>query len=149
MRAETLFFLSFREQGTCMKESCVSLILTSRGQKPITEVERSRPFLIGHVNIRKTLTHSSRDIWPNLERDKFSLCSSFDANFSSFSLAESQWQIFIKKLTRWLNDKTIIELGYRKLLQINYFDLLCSPLTNNDILGDRLFKPQPDQQSGS
>ena len=48
-----------------------------------------------------------------------------------------------------LIDKTIIELGYRKLLQINYFDLLCSPLTNNDILGDRLFKPQPDQQSGS
>ena len=35
---------------------------------------------------------------------------------SSFSLAESQWQIFIKKLTQWLNDKTIIELGYRKLL---------------------------------
>ena len=105
----------------------------------ITEVERSRPFLIRHVNIRKTLTHSSRDIWPYLERDKFSFCLSFDANFSSFSLAESQWQIFIKKLTRWLNDKTIIELGYRKLLQINYFD----------ILGGRLFKPQPDKQSGS
>ena len=51
---------------------------------------------------------------------------SFDENFPSFSLAESQWQIFIKQLTRLLNDKTIIGLGYRKILQINYFDLLAT-----------------------
>ena len=39
-------------------------------------------------------------------------------------------KIFLKKQTRWSNDKTIIELRYRKIswfvsvLQINYYDLL-------------------------
>ena len=65
-------------------------------------------------------------------------------------------KIFIKKQTQWSNDKTIIELGYRKILwfvsvsQINYLPqplasannkkiiiiikLLRSPLTNHNIL---------------
>ena len=52
--------------------------------------------------------------------------------------------IFITKQTRWSNDKTIIELGYRKISwfvsvsQINYLPkpnlLICSPQTNHDIL---------------
>ena len=46
--------------------------------------------------------------------------------------------IFIKKTNRLSNDKTIIELGYRKISwfvsvsQINY--LICSQQTNHDIL---------------
>ena len=39
-------------------------------------------------------------------------------------------KIFLKKQTRWSNDKTIIELGYPK---ISWF-VSVSPLTNNDIL---------------
>ena len=44
---------------------------------------------------------------------------------SAFIISQ-KWQIFFKKQTRWPNDKTIIELGYRKLSrfvsdsQINY-----------------------------
>ena len=48
---------------------------------------------------------------------------------------------YTKKLTRWSNDKTIIDLGYRKIswfvsvLQINYFPQpICLPLINHVIL---------------
>ena len=48
----------------------------------------------------------------------------------------------LKKQTRWSNDKTIIELGNRKIswfvsvLEIIGFgkELICSPQTNHDIL---------------
>ena len=57
--------------------------------------------------------------------------------------------LFIKKQTQWSNDKTIIELGYRKISwfvsgeQINYLPkpkaeanklLICETLTNHDSL---------------
>ena len=40
--------------------------------------------------------------------------------------------LFIKKQTQWSNDKTIIELGYRK--QINYLIFIIDPLATHDIL---------------
>lgn len=64
-----------------MQESWVSLILASRGQKPITDVKRSRPFLVGHVHIKRPLHTHHETFGP---RDKLSFCLSFDANFSSF-----------------------------------------------------------------
>ena len=45
--------------------------------------------------------------------------------------------LFIKKQTQWSNDKTIIELGYRKILwfvsvsQINYFAQPCPIIANS------------------
>ena len=48
-------------------------------------------------------------------------------------------RIFIKKKTRWSNDKTIIQLGYRKIswfISVCLADqlLICSPQTNHHIL---------------
>ena len=41
--------------------------------------------------------------------------------------------LFIKKQTQWSNDKTIIELSYRKITWFVSGEQICSPLTNHDI----------------
>ena len=62
----------------------------------------------------------------------------FSPSCDRFWVKMAKWQIFIKKQTRWQNDKTIIELGYHKkslfvsVSQINYS--VPQPLTNHDIL---------------
>ena len=73
--------------------------------------------------------------WCVKETTPFSFLRTFLRKHGSFP------RIFIKKQTRWLNDKAIIELGYRKISwfisvsQINYLPKPnCSPLTNHDIL---------------
>ena len=75
--------------------------------------------------------------WVN-ETTLFSHALAWKCEIASLTFQKA---IFVKKQTRWPNDKTVIELGYRKISwyvsvsQINYLaqPSECSPLTNYDI----------------